>query len=116
MAGILKFFRYLSDDGNEYAVELDSSNASLSGFGLLPYLGNPILTRQPLGMRLRSLTAIEPDQGLRRRLVVGKPDCPAWLGQVQTVTLIDYNDLSDAPFEIVARIPERQFRPPRPGS
>ena len=113
MAGSRRDFVYVSDDGGQFAVSLDASNAKIAGFGFVAYVGNPTLYRQPIGLRLRALLVVEPEKQIKRYLPVGNTTCAAWLGQIQTVTLIDYSDLSEATFEVIRKIPERQFNPPR---
>lgn len=120
MAGSRGDYVYETDEGRLYAILLDRSNAFISALGLEPYadqedplLPNQYLTRQPIGLRLRTITAINPESGNRRELVCGTTDCPAWTGQTKTIDLVDYNSLEEKSYKILKRTQEKQFSPPK---
>lgn len=114
MAGRRQDFIYTADDGNKYAVNLDESNANNPALGFEKYTGTPKLNRQPTGLQLRKIVLKEIGGDIRRNIPCGTTTCQAWTGVVQSITLIDYNDLSDKAFEIIKTVQEFQSSPPRP--
>lgn len=121
MAGRRGDYVYQTDEGRLYAVFLDRSNAAIPALGLEPYadqddplLPNQFLTRQPIGLRLRTITVINPETGNRRELVCGTTQCRAWTGLTKNIDLTDYNTLQEKTYTILSRNQERQFSPPKP--
>lgn len=121
MAGKRGDYVYETDQGRLYAVLLDRSNAFNSDLDLEPLaeqddplLPNQFLTRQPVGLRLRSIVVLCAETGNKRELICGTTTCRAWTGQAKTVDLIDFNTLEEKTYTILKRIAERQFFPPKP--
>ena len=119
MAGSRKDFVYETDSGRLYAVLLDQSNSSLESCGLPlyvdqvdPLLPTEFLTRQPVGLRLRFLIAVDTLTGNTRKLVCGTTTCNAWTGSTNSIELPNFNLLEPTVYTILRRIQERQFFTP----
>jgi hypothetical protein len=73
--GSRKWFNYVSDDGDTYAVELDESNAESSGLGFVAATVNaPVLGQRDRGLRMRRISCIRydaDDKPVRRQFPVG---------------------------------------------
>jgi hypothetical protein len=121
MAGQFGDYVYETDEGRLYAVKLDRSNSLNSALGRVPYgdqedpkAPGEYLTRQPTGLRLRTVLVIQADTGNRRELVCCTPTCDAFTGVAKSVYLTDYNDGQEKQYKILRAIPEKQFSPPKP--
>ncbi len=120
MAGKRGDYVYETDEGRLYAIYCDRSNASNQDLGLEPYgdqedpvAPNQYLTRQPVGLRLRTVLAFNPETGNTRELICGTTTCRAWTGETKQLDLVDFNSLQEKPYTILKRIEERQFLPPK---
>lgn len=83
MSGSMKWLLYTADDGNQYAVFRDESNAEAAGFD--DYTGG---TEKPLpqGWRPRGVNLMDTD-GNRKFLEIGKPDNDLYTGATNSVVL-----------------------------
>lgn len=86
MAGSLRWMVYSSDDGSDYAVKMDKSNAEALGFTAFADGGDekPL----PRGTRMRGINVVNED-GARRFFPVGKADDPNFDGTNTKVTIDD---------------------------
>jgi hypothetical protein len=121
LAGKRGDYVYETDEGRLYAILCDRSNAFIQGLGLEPYgdqedplTPNQYLTRQPVGLRLRTVLAFNAETGSRRFLICGNTTCDVWTGITRKVDLVDYNSLETKSYTILKRIAERQFSEPKP--
>lgn len=69
MAGSLRWFRYLSDNGTSYGVLLDESNTELLNAPVVTDASPAGLNQPPKGLSPRSVT-LESADGLVRRVAV----------------------------------------------
>ena len=70
MAGSRKWMIYVADDGTEYAVQIDESNAEALGFQDIT-ADNVTTLPLPKGYKMRSVSVQDPVSGARRELPVG---------------------------------------------
>lgn len=79
MAGSRKWMKYTTDEGTEYAVQIDESNSEATGMGWLDYTDDdgavPLL---PRGLVMRTITAIDSVSGARRTIPVGNVGATAF--------------------------------------
>jgi hypothetical protein len=99
MAGALRYFRYDSDDTNEYGVRLDRTNSTATvkngGQPVFPTLaaGAPIGKTAPKGMKLRYANSYSKDNPkIKRKFYIGNVVAfNALAGQVNpTIVTEDY--------------------------
>lgn len=122
MAGKRIDYVYSTDEGRLYAVFLKFQTPQINqalGLEILgtqddPLLPNQFLTRPPVGLRLRKIALLQPETGNVRELVVGSLSAPVWNLNLNSLDLLDYNDLEVKPYRIIERISERQFNEPKP--
>lgn len=109
MAGSRKWYVYVDDDENEYAVQLDEDTGNLEGLGFTAYNGSPVLDPPPKGLRLRYINAVQTSgagAGFRyRRFAAGFTDAPLYSGTQTTFTL---NGLT---YSVTSTRGERSRRP-----
>ena len=98
MSGSRRWFQYESDTTLAYAVELDESNAELTGFGFAPLVAGPagpvangrvlkVTGNRPLSMRYVNAVAQDADsRTVRRRFYVGTNAAAIWQGNTTTFT------------------------------
>lgn len=98
MPGKMAYLRYVSDDGNTYAIKTrlryrDALNTTVAGVAALGFTdfqpGDPPL---PRGMEPRKVRVQDPSGGATRELPVGTVGAPAWSGTVNTVQ-VDYSGI-----------------------
>ena len=118
MPGKMAYLRYVSDDGNTYAIKtraryLTALNQTVAGVAALGFSafqpGDPPL---PRGMEPRKVRVQDTSGGATRELPVGNVTAPAWNGDVSTVQ-VDYSGIgtmTDA--VIVGRRAERPAQLP----
>lgn len=59
MAGSLRVYVYVDDDGNEYGVKLDEDTGANAVFGFEVYTGSPALDYLPRGAKMRKVNAVQ---------------------------------------------------------
>ena len=88
MAGSRKSMVYKSDNGQNYAVQVDESNgeaANFDDYSLLYEIAGVPLPPIPKGMVMRYANVSR--DGTTRKIHVGKPDSPLMLGAVVSILL-----------------------------
>ena len=88
MSGSKKYMVYRSDNGNNYAVNVDESNgevASFDDYSLIYEVAGVPLPTMPKGMVMRYANVSR--DGANRKIWVGKPDSPIMLGSVVSLLL-----------------------------
>jgi hypothetical protein len=103
MAGPMGTFTYHSDDGNDYRVRIDASNAAVTNTGFSGTTGRVNL---PPGYQMRHVWAVDHDTtdgrtptGARRKIYCGTATATVWTGGDTSIDLPDY---SVSPSEVVA--------------
>lgn len=95
MAGSRAWYVYSSDDGNQYAVELDEDAATINTAGFTVYSGQVVLPLMPKGMKMRYVNAIQSTgagAGFRsRRIFCGTTESALFSGTAATVTVNGMN-------------------------
>lgn len=98
MPGKMAYLRYVSDDGNTYAIKTRARyqgalNTTVGGTVALGFdafqPGDPPL---PRGMEPRKVRLQDPSGGATREVPVGNVTAPAWTGGVNTVQ-VDYSGI-----------------------
>jgi len=107
MAGARGTFVYRSDDGNDYVVSVDTSNASAGGF--TASTGQP---NKPLNMKMRHVLLRHPNTGRERKLWIAQPDNSLYSGSGAATATIE--DFSTSPsvqtaYQVKGRIGERRY-------
>ena len=98
-------FRYVSDDGTNYVLRLDQSNAALTG----AVAADGTELNPPKGFRPRYVLAQLPN-GRQRRLVVTTVASGAWTGAETTVNLPDFaNAMAPIAAALRGRVGERRY-------
>lgn len=111
MPGKTDYYKYTSDDGNEYSVKIREFNATVTaeddvtlalGFGAQD-LSKPLM---PRGMRPRKVRVQDPTGGATRSIPCGVVTAPAWDG-TDTTLKQDYSGISGlVDFNIVGKTGE----------
>lgn len=89
MAGSLKWFVYTADNGSQYGVKLDESNAKAAGFP--DYAGGAAgsFPQLPRGARMRYANVVSGQ--VKRRIYVPSTTAPLWTNPATTVPLLDFS-------------------------
>jgi hypothetical protein len=105
MAGPMGPIKYTSDDGTDYQIRMDSSNAAA--------VGGVAATTQPQKpgrLHPRYLLARHPTTGRERRITCPDPANALWTGAPGAViSLTDYATLAAVNYVVEGRIGERRF-------
>jgi hypothetical protein len=105
MAGVMIPVVYHSDNGSDYIIRMDASNSVAAGN--VGATGSPNL---PGRTKPRYVLAAHPTTGRERKIVVGDPANPMWLGTDDTISLPDFNaDMAATVFVVRGRIGERRL-------
>ena len=113
MAGSLSDFKYVDNSGRTWLVRIDKSNALATGTGFVP-ITNADLTLDylPRNIEMRYVTVHHPSRPIKRDIYIANKVCPIWLGNQNTIQLIDYQDRTFQSFRIGNRIQEKfKYRP-----
>lgn len=78
MAGSRKWMKYSTDEGSEFAVQVDESNSEAIGMGWLDYGDDDTVGVLPKGFIMRTITAMDPVSGARRTIPVGNVGATAF--------------------------------------
>ena len=118
MPGKMQFLKYVSDDGNTYALKTrDRYRTALNATGGSAALGFAAIDGSeegplPRGMRPRGVYVQDPSGGATRFVPVGAVTADAWTGDATTVQ-VDYSGigtLTDA--RIIGKRPEKPAQVP----
>lgn len=117
MTGSRRWFRYVSDDGQNYAIQLDESNTELVNPNA-DTAANLVtgLRKRPSGLRPRGIRLSNSDNTVKRFCTVLTPTQFSSFtnGQKFTITSQDGADAdSDEELEFTFRVPEKSGRLPR---
>jgi hypothetical protein len=105
MAGLMTKIVYTSDDGSDYVVKEDASNAAAAGNTTTT--ANPSL---PKRHKPRHILAAHPTTGRERAIVIGDPANALWVGGTSTISLPDFAAAMAATTYLVrGRIGERRL-------
>lgn len=105
MAGTMERVAYHSDDGADYVIKQDTSNATAAGNTTAT--GNPNLPRR---YKPRYVLAAHPTTGRERRIVIGDPANALWTASGGTISLPDFNSsMAATAFLVRGRIGERRL-------
>lgn len=85
MAGSIKDVIYTADNGKNYIVRLDESNAEAGGFD--DYTGETDISALPVGFRMRYANVVEPVSGAKRQIPIGKTSADIWTGTAISILL-----------------------------
>lgn len=100
MAGSRGTYRYTSDTGTNYALDMDASNASAMGFAVADPADLPLPKRmRPRAVHALWFSAGGPGQAVgafRRTLPVPNLTSPYWTGANRTVSLPDFDSVPGA--------------------
>lgn len=92
MAGSLKNFKYLSDDGKKYIVKIDESNGEKFGFDDVAESSTDTAGTLPRGYKMRYVNWRSDDGALSRKFPVGKPTEPDFIdGGNYEITILSGN-------------------------
>jgi hypothetical protein len=106
MAGAMARFTYTSDDGNDYRIAMDASNAAA-----VSAVANPGPTNKPGRLKPRYILCKHPTSGRERAITVTDPSIAVWLGTSDTISLVDvsvFPSVSTA-YNVLGRIGERRL-------
>lgn len=90
MAGSKKYMVYTADSGSQYTVSIDESNGELAGFDdvtIAMEIAGTVPPPLPKNIKMRYATLEESATGSSRKIAVGKPTAPIWIGNVFTLLL-----------------------------
>jgi hypothetical protein len=105
MAGLMEKVVYTSDDGVDYVIKQDATNAAAAGNS--GGTGNPNL---PGPYHPRYILAAHPTTGRERKIVIGDPANALWVGGTSTISLPDFGAaMAATTFNVRGRIGERRF-------
>jgi hypothetical protein len=107
MAGSLARFAYISDDGTTYSIRMDNSNGLAVGNTL-----NAVAADLPRTYRPRYVLATDTSDGSHRKLVIGDPANPLFVGpEAGTVSIADFDTDPNATtaHSVRSRIGERRY-------
>lgn len=106
MAGATTRINYISDDGATYRLKQDSSNAT--DVGNIPATSS---VHTPGGYHPRYILATHPTTGRERKVVIGDPANPLWVGGTNTVNLWDFttNPSAHVAYAVLSRVGERRL-------
>jgi hypothetical protein len=110
MAGRLELIDYVGDNGVTVQWPQDVSNAVAAG-----NTHTSVTVGPAKGMRPRYILARHPTTGRQRKIVIGNPTNPLWLGSGAgsgVITLPDFDATMDPTVYVVqGRMGERRFAP-----
>ena len=106
MAGAMTHSDYLSDDGAHYRLKEDLSNATAAG--------NATATSSvhlPGGYHPRHINASHPVTGRERKISIGDPTNPIWVGGTIVITLTDFSTTPSAQvaYNVLSRVGEKRL-------
>lgn len=106
MAGLMGTYIYTSDNGSDYLIRMDVSNAA--AVGAAPGTGP---TNKPGRMKPRYLLAKHPTTGRERKIVCPDPTEALWLGTADAISLVDFTTTPSATvvYTALGRIGERRL-------
>lgn len=106
MAGALTRINYISDDGSTYRVKMDSSNATDAG-----NVPATVAAHVPGGYHPRYILATHPTTGRERKIVIGDPTNPLWVGGDNAIDLWDFttNPSTHLAHAVLSRVGERRL-------
>jgi hypothetical protein len=106
MAGQMTHSNYISDDGSTYRIRQDSSNATDVGNTTAT-----VATHMPGGYHGRYILCTHPTTGRERKVVIGDPANPLWVGGSITVNLWDFttNPSAHVSYAVLSRVGERRL-------
>lgn len=87
MAGSLKFFRYLADDGTAFAVQRDESNVEALNTGVGVAITPAEKYKLPSNVKPRSAVYVSLDGLVRRDIIILSPDI--YNALTATTTIVD---------------------------
>lgn len=108
MSGARSVYTYSSDDGNDYAVSLDSSNALAAGFVAA---GAGINPNKPRSMHMRYVLARAPGTGRERRIYIPTASNAMYVGGTTTITIESFATTPSAlvAHAITGRVGEKRY-------
>lgn len=106
MAGAMTHVEYISDDGSNYRVRQDSSNAT--------DVGNAAAVSPnhlPGGYHPRYILATHPTTGRERRIIIADPANPLFVGGDSSVDLWDFttNPSAHVAYNVLSRVGEKRL-------
>jgi hypothetical protein len=106
MAGSIRAIEYQSDDGSPYRIKMDSSNATDAG-----NIDATSAVHLPGGYHPRYILATNPATSRERRVVIGDPANPLFVGGTSTITLWDFstNPSTHLAHTVLSRVGERRL-------
>lgn len=108
MAGSTADFKYQDNSGKDWLVRIDKSNALANGTGFVEIeLEDLALDYLPRNINLRYAVAKHPSRPVRRNIYCQSKEAALWTGEVETISLRDFQDGSLQTFKIVDRIQEK---------
>jgi hypothetical protein len=106
MAGALTHIKYISDDGSDYRVKMDSSNATDAG-----NIAATSSVHLPGGYHPRYILATHPTTSRERKIVIGDPANDLWVGGDSSIDLWDFttNPSAHVAHAVLSRVGERRL-------
>lgn len=106
MAGAMGSFVYTDDDGNDWKLRMDASNAAISG--MAAYDGDPVLEDLPRAKVPRYRLLRNPNNGRYRKIIAGDTSHAFWTSGMGTVQAIfDYYTNASANYTLRGKVGER---------
>lgn len=106
MAGPATHIQYTSDDAATYRVRMDASNAAAAG-----NVAATSTVHTPSGYEPRYILATHPVTGRERRIIIGDPTNPLWVGGTSTITIEEYSGVHSAALAhaVLSRVGEKRY-------
>lgn len=98
MAGSRKWMLYRSDNGQDYAVQIDESNGEAGGFTDVPAVAAQ--QQLPKGMKMRHVLVKHAASGASRKLYLGTPTNPLKNGGSVNLLLFGATTATLVPFNV----------------
>lgn len=97
---------YTADDGNDYKIRMDASNATAAGNPT--YDGDPVLPDLPRSVKPRYRLLRSPNSGRSRKIICGNTADSLWTGGVGTTeSIFDFATNANANFVLQGRVGEK---------
>jgi hypothetical protein len=106
MAGLMNTVVYGADNGTDYKIRMDGSNATIAG--MATYDGDPVLADLPRSIQMRYRLIKNPNNGRYRKIWCGNVGDTLWTAAAGTVQAIfDYYTNASADYTMQGRVGEK---------
>ncbi|WP_156815596.1 hypothetical protein [Pseudanabaena sp. PCC 6802] len=108
MAGSIADFAYTDDDGQQWLIRIDRSNALIEGTGFtLLSEDDKDLSFLPRNVKPRFVSFRHLTRPTKRRIYCANTDADIWRGNKTAIELVDYQDNSVQTFVAMSRTAEK---------